>query len=91
MRSFDLFWSKYPKKVKKQKARELWAKLAPDAALSAVILDALDRQRRSDQWTRDGGRYVPDPTTWLNGRRWEDELPPGPDGRPPTREVYGWQ
>ena len=90
-RSFDLFWAKYPKKVKKQKARQLWAKLAPDAALSAVILDALDRQRRSDQWTRDGGRYVPDPTTWLNGRRWEDELTPPPDKRPPRREVYGWE
>ena len=91
MRSFDLFWDKYPKKVKKKKARDLWQKLRPDAGLVSVILDALEKQKRSDRWKRDGGQYIPDPTTWLNGRRWEDELPPGPDGRPPMREVYGWQ
>ncbi len=82
MRSFDLFWDKYPKKVKKKKARELWQKLRPDAALASVILAALERQKCSDRWQRDGGQYIPDPTTWLNGRRWEDELFPAEPERP---------
>ena len=91
MRSFDLFWNQYPKKVKKKKARELWRKLRPDAGLVSVIMDALEKQKRSDRWKRDGGQYIPDPTTWLNGRRWEDELAPESDPRPPRRETYGWQ
>ena len=82
MRSFDLFWDKYPKKVKKKKARELWQKLRPDAALASVILAALERQKCSDRWQRDGGQYIPDPTTWINGRRWEDELFPAEPERP---------
>lgn len=39
------------------------------------MLVALARQRNSDDWQRDDGRYIPHPTTWLNGRRWEDEPP----------------
>ena len=89
--AFDRFWSRYPRKQDKAKARRAWAKLAPDGALAERIMAALEVQRRSESWTREGGRYIPMPSTWLNGRRWEDELPPGPDRRPPAREEYGWQ
>ena len=30
--------------------------------------------KRLDQWKKDSGRFVPYPATWLNNRRWEDEL-----------------
>jgi hypothetical protein len=30
-------------------------------------------QRQSAQWQRDDGQFIPHPSTWLNGRRWEDE------------------
>lgn len=40
-----------------------------------VMLAALERQGKSDQWRRDGGQYIPHAATWLNGRRWEDEAP----------------
>ena len=46
------------------------------------VLAALERQKCSDRWQRDGGQYIPDPTTWLNGRRWEDELFPAEPERP---------
>ena len=36
------------------------------------MLAALEVQKRSRQWQRDGGRYVPNPLTWLNQQRWED-------------------
>lgn len=88
---FLTFWKAYPKKVKKQKSWEIWCKLRPDAALVSVIMDALDKQKRSDRWRRENGRYIPDPTTWLNGRRWEDELPAVAPERKPVREEYGWQ
>lgn len=71
--SFDTFWSAYPKKVGKGKAREAWAKLRPGKALAAEILGAVHRQRGCADWLRDGGRYIPNPATWLNQHRWEDE------------------
>jgi len=76
--AFDRFWSSWPKKVAKAAAKKAWAKLSPDEVLLEQILEALDRQKRSDQWTRDGGQYIPYPATWLRGRRWEDETPTQP-------------
>jgi hypothetical protein len=69
------FWEAYPRKVGKQDALRAWNKLAPDDALLAVMLAALERQKSWDEWTRDKGRYIPHPATWLNGRRWEDQQP----------------
>lgn len=84
--AFLTFWAAYPKKVKKQKSREIWRKLAPDEAQTAQILSALEQQKRSARWRKDRGQYIPDPTTWLNGRRWEDELPPAEMPRPEPPE-----
>lgn len=72
---FDAFWTAYPKKVDKAKARKVWDKLHPDEALLRCMLNAVKAWKRSEQWTKDGGQFIPNPTTWLNGRRWEDELP----------------
>ncbi len=77
---FEQFWQAYPKKVSKAEAVKAFKKLKVDEALLDEMLAALDWQRLSDIWTRDGGKYVPYPATWLNGRRWEDipEAPPPP-------------
>ena len=72
---FEQFWSAYPAKKAKPAAVKAWAKLHPDEQMQAEILAAIERERRSEQWTRDGGRFIPHPTTWLNQRRWEDEVP----------------
>lgn len=37
-----------------------------------VMMQALGRQKASADWQKDGGQYIPLPTTWLNGERWED-------------------
>ena len=39
-----------------------------------MLLDALDKQVRSPQWKKDNGEFIPHPATWLNGKRWEDEV-----------------
>ena len=75
---FDLFWADYPNRVAKQDAVRAWQKLAPDEALYCEIMAGLRKWKASDEWTRDGGRFVPHPATWLNGRRWEDEVRPRP-------------
>lgn len=74
---FDPLWVEYPKKAAKDAAAKAFARLAPDDALLARMLAAVRQQKRSEQWTKDGGAFVPNFSTWINGRRWEDELPMG--------------
>ena len=80
---FDLFWQAYPKKVGKEAARRSWAKLREPVAHLAWILTALKWQIASDDWTRDNRQYVPNPATYLNQGRWQDEqqVASGPDGK----------
>ena len=72
--SFNDFWKAYPKKVSKTSALKAWNKLKPDDKLVREILSALEQQKKSAQWQKDDGQFIPYPTTWLNGRRWEDDL-----------------
>lgn len=71
---FDRFWISYPKKVAKSAAIQAWKRLAPDEKLVRQILKSLDFYRQSEDWTKQGGKYIPYPASWLNGRRFEDEL-----------------
>lgn len=76
---FDRFWASYPKKKNKAAAKRAWKKLNPDLDLCRVMADALEKDKRSRDWLKDGGAYIPYPASWLNGRRWEDEHePPAP-------------
>lgn len=83
---FDRFWSAYPRKVAKPSAvRAFKAAKIENGSLEAVLA-ALEAQKRSPEWAKEGGRFIPHPATWLNGRRWEDQrteaaLPPGYDPR----------
>ncbi|MFN3075972.1 MAG: hypothetical protein ABT940_03640 [Alphaproteobacteria bacterium] len=71
---FDLFWSVFPRKIGKGAAELAWKKLRPDATLQRRIIEAVKAQCKSEQWKRDQGRFIPHPSTWLNGKRWEDEV-----------------
>lgn len=71
---FDDFWSAYPRKTSKAEAVKAFAKLKPDAELLATMLASLKEQAKSPAWTKDGGQFIPHASTWLNGRRWEDEV-----------------
>lgn len=70
---FDRFWAAYPNKKAKQDAFRAFQKLKPDDDLLNRMLAALEREKESAQWQESGGRFIPHPATWLNGRRWEDE------------------
>lgn len=68
---FDEFWAVYPKKVGKGEAKKAFQKVKVPVS---VLVEAVNRQRQSDQWRRDNGQYIPNPATWLNQGRWEDDL-----------------
>lgn len=71
---FDEFWALYPRRVARQDAWKAWQKIKPDDELRGVILAAVRKHSEQEAWHRDEGLYIPHPATWLNGRRWEDEI-----------------
>lgn len=76
------FWAAYPRKQAKQAAESVWRRLKPTPALAATITAAVRRQAQSEEWRKDGGRFIPHAATYLRGRRWDDAPGPGvvPDG-----------
>ena len=85
---FDALWKIYPKKNARLAAQKKWDALKPDRETCRAILAGLERDKRSEQWQRDGGKYIPMLSTYLNQRRWEDQgvdfgqLPDPPDDKP---------
>lgn len=70
VQQFELFWSKYPKKVSKGKCQSKFTKL-PQKDIDN-ILNNLDRYIAYKPFAE---YNHPNPMTFLNQRRWEDELP----------------
>ena len=87
---FEAFWRYYPaipdgnghgRRPAKDRAVRAWDKLRPDDKTLAAMGAALKRQKESRQW-RDGVG-IPYASTWLNNRRWMDELEDyAPDDEP---------
>ena len=71
---FEEFWKAYPKKQGKAGAEKAFIKLSPPDELLDTMLKAIASQAKSEQWLKDSGQYIPYPATWLNGKRWEDEI-----------------
>ena len=80
-KAFDFFWKLYPRKVNRKKAKERFFSILNDCKnledtkkLTAKMLQAIKEHDKTEQWSN--STLIPHPTTWLNGRRWEDELNP---------------
>jgi len=71
--SFDEFWKIYPNKTGKGAARKAFEKMKCKDAME-IIKKAIESQAKSEKWTKDGGQYIPNPATWLNQERWDDEV-----------------
>ena len=69
--AFDSFWKAYPKKVGKADAHRAFVKVPKD--IWPKLVPAVEKQKQSRQWQIEGGRYIPNPSTWLNQGRWDDE------------------
>lgn len=70
---FQEFWKSYPRKVGKAAALKAWKRIKPNDDLAERMLHAVSEQSKSEDWRKDRGKYIPHPTTWLNGGRWDDE------------------
>ena len=72
---FDDFWSVYPRKVAKQTAVKAWEKTGANdsqALTDTIIADV--KRRVESEWKGKDVQYIPHPATYLNQRRWEDEV-----------------
>ena len=69
---FDDFWNEYPRRIAKVDAQRAWSKLEPH--LKDDIIKGLRAWKDTEQWKREGGRFIPHPATFLNQRRWEDDI-----------------
>ena len=76
MEGFDEFWSAYPKKVNRLQAVTTWAKLVKKGVLPSVdvLTTSLSRLKQSKDWKKDGGQFIPHPSSWLNAGGWENKV-----------------
>ena len=72
-KEFESFWSAYPKKVGKDAAWRAWRNRNGTRPDTSVLLGAVEASKMTDQWQRDNGQYIPNPSTWINQGRWNDE------------------
>ena len=71
--SFDIFWKPYPKKKSKGDAEKAWKAISPDEDLLNVMLLSIAKAKETKDWTKENGKFVPYPATWLRAKGWEDE------------------
>lgn len=71
---FEEFWSLQLRKLDKGHARKAWAK-AVKLKPPAEIIEAYKKFAAFVRADKKELQYVPYPATWLNGERWDDQLP----------------
>ena len=76
----------YPKKVGKQAAFNAFQRIKGVSV--ETMVKAVEYQRSTEQWQKDNGRFIPNPATWLNQGRWEDEGVTMPERAPDTPTGY---
>lgn len=69
---FKSFWEIYPKHQDKKKAKQKFLKLCTNEKEYKAIMDGL--RNVLPVWAKKDTKYIPMPTTWLNGERWNDEV-----------------
>ena len=72
--NFEDFWAAYPRKQGKIIAKEAFVRVLKNGIDAQVILDAVEKQKKSNEWRSENGKYVPNPSKWLSEGRWEDDL-----------------
>lgn len=70
---FNLFWKTYPRRVAKGDAVKAFARAIKKTTIE-IMVAAIRNQVNSVDWTKNGGQFIPHPSTWLNQERWLDEV-----------------
>lgn len=68
----DQFWEAYPNKQWRVNVDKAFEKINPDRELFDRIAAGLEKAKRSEQWAKDGGAFIPHPAKWLELKGWEN-------------------
>jgi hypothetical protein len=71
---FERFWKAYPKKKSRGQAEKAWAKVDPNETLLEKMIAIIEAMKKTEQWRREKGQFIPYPATWLNAKGWEDDV-----------------
>ena len=69
---FNKFWTQYPRKQSKQQCQKAFNKLSKTQI--KMIFNALPTHQKYWEIKGTSKEYIPHPSTWINQRRWEDEI-----------------
>lgn len=86
---FESFWKCYPRKTAKDNARKAFAKIKPSEELLSTMMEALAVHSTSNSWLKDDGQFIPHAATWLNQKRWTDEVLQSSPVQVPRLRVVG--
>lgn len=84
--SAQRFWDAFPKNNRKIGKGAVWKwfqRHAPIVTVVDAMVSKLTMLCETDQWTKDNGKFIPLPMTWLNQGRWEDEVVKESGRKPP--------
>lgn len=73
-KEFERFWEAYPRKQSKKAALKIWKREKLTSKLELILSDLL--KRKQTEWLDKQKQYIPHPSTYLNGERWNDEITP---------------
>lgn len=75
---FDMFWSAYPRKTAKIDALKAFSRhiktVDNPSAFVDMVCSKIKTMSNSFDWTKDEGKYIPYPATWIRGERWNDVI-----------------
>jgi hypothetical protein len=83
---FEEFWNLYPKKSGKKICLDKWKKRNLDSIADKIIAKLTQQVANDDSWARG---YIPNPFTYINQDRWEDEISQAPTHLPTKKVVAG--
>ena len=79
---FSNWYDSYPRKHGKLAAVKAWRKIKPSKQLAVQMAEAIRTQVSQHHFQNGRGEdYIPNPATWLNQGRWDDEIAESPQDR----------
>ncbi len=71
---FLSFYEAYPKHKKRDDAFKAWNSQNGKRPSIDVILMAVEKQKKSPDWIKNNGQFIPYPASWLRAGCWADEV-----------------
>lgn len=87
---FNEFWKAYPKKINKKGCLTSFKRIKHLKTEFPLIMNSLDNYKQSNQWLKDNGQYIPNPSTFINQERWKDEIEPTREQQLNNIDMEGW-